>query len=387
MRHSLFAALLLCLSISYAQSVWIADNNPNAPTGANIFPTMQEAIDAATAGDTIYIQPSNTLYGTGTTNIELHFRGIGFNLDKDVPYTSDVLRINLYGAPDGSTNASNSTVSGLNFPFGSGLYLGKNAGGDLDYTLTGVRIYNNFIYTLTYNVAVAVEDLLIAYNSLVNVSFNNGHTNTIIRNNVIDGNLQFFNSANVSAIVSNNIINGSIRKDATDDFLVIQNNNFIGSGSIVGFSNMQNAIISNNIFYGSTPSNFTNGNSTSTSFQLNVFSNNISFATANNDLPPAGGGAGNTGGGNLVDTDPLFTSATLSTTWQSADDYTLGAGSPALGAGTDATDIGISGGPYPFGTPNLQLETSSIPTIQSLNVSSVINVGQDLQVDVSAKSN
>ncbi len=344
------------------------------------------------AGDTIYIQPSNTKYGTATTNIELHFRGIGFNLDKDVPYTSDVTRINLYGAPDGSTNPSNSSISGINFPTSSnGIYLGKASSGDQTYTLSGVRIYNNFINSLSYVSAVPIDDILVAYNYFNVMLYNNTVTNSVIRNNVVDAYIQFTSNINgvTTATVSNNIINGYIYKVSLDDFLVVQNNLFVGNGSTstaFAFA-MENAIISNNIFYGATPSVTGAGNSTSISFENNVFSNNISFSTGNNDLPPAGGGAGNTGTGNLANTDPQLTSPTLSTTWQSTDDYTLEAGSPALGAGTDATDIGISGGPYPFGSPNLQLETSPIPTIQSLNISTVINVGQDLEVEVSAKSN
>ena len=46
----------------WAQAIWIADNNFNAPTGANVFPTIQEAIDAASAGDIVHVQPSPTTY-------------------------------------------------------------------------------------------------------------------------------------------------------------------------------------------------------------------------------------------------------------------------------------------------------------------------------------
>jgi len=387
MKKFLTLLLLLSFITISAQSIWIADNNPNAPTGSNIFGTIQEAIDAATAGDTIYIQPSNTAYGTGTTEVELHFRGIGFNLDKDIPYQSSVFRLNLYGAPDGSTNASNSTVSGLNIT--SGLYLGRNSSGDQYYTLNGVRVFNNSVNSFTYSAAVKNDDLLVAYNYIRLCTFNDTVSNTTIRNNVIDEYIIFDNSTTpITATITNNIINGYVRKDAIDDFLVVQNNNFIGNGSFsTAFSStMENAIISNNIFYGATPSVTGAGASTSTSFENNVFTNNISFSTGNNELPPAGGGAGNTGLGNLEGIDPQFTTATLSTIWQSADDYTTSAAEVTIG-GSDGTDIGIFGGPYPFGAGNLTLATSPIPTIQSLNISTIINPGQLLEVEVSAKSN
>ncbi|MEM6643471.1 MAG: hypothetical protein AAF616_10870 [Bacteroidota bacterium] len=379
--------LLLTVGLT-AQTIRIVDNNPNAPTGANIFGTIQEAIDAASAGDTIYIQPSAIQYGIGTARIELHFRGIGFNLDKDIPYISEVNRINLYGAADGSTNPSNSTITGLEI---AQIRLGKEFSGDQDYTLAGVRIFNNRITTsVTWNTGnsiTTIDDLTVAFNYVASISFNYPLTNCQIRNNVIDGSVSFASSsASIAAIVANNIINGSITKSSTNDFLVIQNNNFIGNGSSsASFSSMQNATINNNIFYGSTPSTTGAGNSTSASFQLNQFNNNITFSTGNNDLPPAGGGVGNTGSGNLVDLNPQFTEVTLSTTWQSTDDYTTAA-PEVTNAGTDGTDIGIFGGPFPF-APNLELVTSSIPTIQTLNTSTLINPGQDLEVEVSAKAN
>ena len=112
----------------------------------------------------------------------------------------------------------------------------------------------------------------------------------------------------------------------------------------------------------------------------------MSFSTNNDVLPPQGGVAGNTGTGNYQGIDPQFASATLSNTWQSTDDYTT-SGAEVTNGGTDATDVGIFGGPYPFNGVNLQLLTSAIPTIQSLNISTVINPNQPLEVNVSAKSN
>lgn len=385
MKKLLTATLIFGLFITQAQTIWIADNNPSAPTGTNIFPTIQEAIDAAAAGDTIYIQPSPTTYTGGTTIVQLHFRGIGFNLDKDIPYTSNVTRINLYGAPDGSTNSSGSSISGLGL---TNLYLGRNAGGDQSYTLTGVNIYNNSINTLSYQSAVPIDDLLIAYNYINNASFNVSVDNSIFRNNVFDGTIQFFNTTTLTTIISNNIINGAIYKNSLDDFLVIQNNNFIGNGtSSVAFSSiMRDANIINNIFYGSTPSVAAAGTTISTNFQNNTFNNNITFSTGDNTLPPTGGGVDNNGNGGSENVNPQFTTATLSTVWQEADDYTTGAAAVTNG-GSDGTDIGIFGGPYPFPTTNLQLTTSPIPTIQSLNISTIINPGQPLQVDVSAQSN
>ena len=42
--------LLIAIGIIFptqAQTIWVADNNFNAPTGPNVFATIQAAIDAA----------------------------------------------------------------------------------------------------------------------------------------------------------------------------------------------------------------------------------------------------------------------------------------------------------------------------------------------------
>ena len=77
----------------------------------------------------------------------------------------------------------------------------------------------------------------------------------------------------------------------------------------------------------------------------------------------------------------------LLNTWTGAYDFTLMTGSPALLAGSDGTDIGISGGSYPFPDANLVLKTTAAPVIQILNTTTVINPGADLPVRIKAKSN
>jgi hypothetical protein len=63
------------------------------------------------------------------------------------------------------------------------------------------------------------------------------------------------------------------------------------------------------------------------------------------------------------------------------------AGSGAIDAGSDGTDIGITGGFYPWTEANLILKTTAGPTIEVLNTSTIINPTDPLPVRVKAKSN
>ena len=160
---------------------------------------------------------------------------------------------------------------------------------------------------------------------------------------------------------------------------------FIGGANSYAFSTLYDKTVANNIFYGRTPSNSAAG-SASASFQRNIFTNNISISTGNDALPPAG--ATNTGSGNLVSEVVGFVNVPFSNTWSSAHDFTLTPGvSQAIGAGSDGSDIGISGGPYAWTESNLVLKTTSAPTIELLNTNTVINPGDNLPVRVKAKSN
>lgn len=388
MKKLLFSLLFICtIQPSIGQNVFIADNNFNAPTGANIFPTIQQAVDAASAGDFIYIQPSPTTYGSVIIEKELHLVGIGFNLDKDLPHESTMTDITLRNNVDNLINPSNSTITGLDI---RDIYPNKRSG--LDYTLSGVKIYNCEINRLYWSSAATypVLDALEIYDNYITggITFANAVLNGLVRNNLITGSFDLRSTSPNSIIITNNIIYGSIDKSSFGDNLIIQNNYFIGSkGNTVSFSVMLDAIIANNIFYGRTPSNATGGNSTSTNFQRNIFTNNLSYETGNDELPPSGGGVDNSGDGNIEGSSPLFTNVLILNSWSSAYNFTLQAGSPALNAGSDGSDIGITGGPYPFTGTNFILDTTPLPTIQILNTSSVINPGDDLDVRIKAKSN
>lgn len=383
--------VVVCFSLTSAQTTWVADNNFNAPTGLNVFPTIQEAVDAASDGDVVQVQPSPTTYGNVSVNKQLTLMGIGFNVDKELPLLSNMGSITLTNNGGGASDADGTIIQGLDF---TQLFAGFNTGSA--FVLENVLVQNcqfqylvNDISTYSPIDGFEIRDCYL-YGSIIGYSvlFRRSAANVIIRNNLILNPIGFQSTAS-SNEVTNNILYDGIQVNADGTNTTILNNYFIastgGDGAFV--SEFKDCIVANNIFYGMTPSFLTGGNSTSTNFQRNVFTNNLVFSTGDDVMPPAGGGVGNSGSGNITGTNPLFINVSLSNTWSSAYDFSLQVGSPALNTGSDGTDIGITGGSYPFPDTNLILKTTAAPVIQILNTTTVINPGDDLPVRIKAKSN
>ena len=135
---------------------------------------------------------------------------------------------------------------------------------------------------------------------------------------------------------------------------------------------MQELVLENNIFYRAEPTGLVNS----------TFNNNLTYLCNNNDLPYGS----NVGSGNLVNVDPnLANYPALGGVAHSWDwDYSLQAGSPAIGTGTNGSDIGINSG----NSPVANLYTyAKIPAVTSLDIPvSSVPVGGTLQINIQAVS-
>jgi hypothetical protein len=379
-------ALSFFASIATAQTtVRIVDHNFNAPTGANIYSTLQAAVTASGSGDIIQVQPSATAYGHVTINKPLTLMGIGFNLTKEIPYQSTIGNVTLTSNVGSTENASGSIITGLTI---TTLTLGTVPGPA--YVLSDVSIYNCIITTINGPSGVSANlNNLDIYANYITSSIRIYNTVTGIswfRNNVLWANYLDFRSASPSSItITNNIMYGFIVIIAATTSIPILNNNFIGaSPSTYSFGSINEKIVSNNIFYGRTP--HANAAGTASGNLINsIFTYNLSISTGNDAFPPAG--ATNSGNNNLQTVSPALTNVPVSSNWSIAYDYTLMTGSAAIDAGSDGTDIGITGGFFPWTEGNLVLKTSAAPTIEILNTSAIINPTDPLPVRVKAKSN
>ena len=344
MKHILFitAILTLLVSLCWAQTVRIVNNNLNRPTGANVYSTLQAAIDAAVAGDIIQIVGSPTSYGSANVTKRLSIFGIGLNPNKDIPVKSTMDYLNLQNT--NSANSSGSVVSGIN---PSTISVG--------YVPSGVAVALNNI---------TIEKCLFSSS----ITFYPGGaliSGVIIRGCQLEGQFYSNDPSNMSNIIVTNCFIKSYLSNMSNTIFkncVIGDNNY---NFALASSWIRDCIFNNNIFYGVTVYNQT--------IERCVFSNNIIFPliTAKDTLVPAGTGIGNSGFGNMNNVDPQFATTGF---------YVLSSSSPAKNAGSDGTDIGLYGGTTPFDYAGMPL-----PYIQLLNTSSAVSKGGNLNVQVKAK--
>ena len=360
---SLLFTVFIVSSLS-AQSVWVVDNRPTAPTGAHVFSDATSAILAASPGDIIHITPSQCGYGNFTINKDsLTFFGIGYNPDKEQPSVASAGTVTI------DQNTFGIRISGINMVQ---LTLGTSAAG----AVGNIFIENGEIDLITGNVCCAATNL----------------SNIIIRNCVIGRDYAGFEYGiqledtyvnSTSVVIANNVIMGSSTTSSggygsinvTD--AIIKNNLFLGNNSNdFAFNRVITSTISNNIFFGRAPQTDALTGSVSNS----SFNNNISFNNTDDTFPI--GISGNTGSGNLETTDPLLSGVTLQDDWDFSFDPTPDAGSPALLGGNDGGDIGLTGGTIPYSVTG-----SPLPIIKVLRVPEIIKEGNNLDATIEAEGN
>lgn len=288
----------------------------NTPSTLAQFNTIQAAVNASTAGDTIYIHGSPNAYGAfNQSNIRLTFIGPGFSPDKSLAFNAVVLNCNISGA-----SSANSEYQGIFF---AGSVSINNPHPD---NLKFIR--NHF-----FNSSVAVNQGATTYTGYL-----------------FEGNL--FDNSGVDA-----------NTNTTYQNFLFQNNYFFENGTVRdgnlggGWFNCINVLFDHNIWFGpgSGTRNITDGNSQRfLSFTNNifvrrnfngrvsssVFNNNITFnAGTNNPWATAGNVDG---GGNIENQDPqMVAQASVNAgTNNPLADYTIPAG-PANNSGSDGKDMGL----------------------------------------------
>jgi hypothetical protein len=329
MRTIITFIFLFCATSMLAQQKVALHSQGITTIFAGVNP-FNDAYTAAQNGDTIYL-PGGNLPFPGTIDKGVFIFGAGHFPDSTIATYPTVLN----GSITINGNADNLHLEGVD--------------------LTG---------TLSFGANQQSNDVVIRRCRLGGITYNGTGTTPCLNNqiseNVIIGMLTLNNMR--ASVVSNNIIQDRISGGIE---VGISNNIFLYNhwGTAFPLNNVDNSFISNNIFMRSS----SYADYIHTSCDLNTFSNNV---FANNP------GAAN----NIFENNHLFTDvATLfvnqtGATFNYAHDYHLN--SPGTYLGTDATQVGIYGGLFPFKTGSVPVN----PHIQTKSIAPQTNTNGELQI-------
>jgi len=337
---SLVVILALVTNLSFAK-IWRVNNNVGQTAD---FVTIQAAADAATAGDTIYLESSIKSYGDLSTKKKIIVFGVGYFLNENA---------NKQAVPNPST------IDNLKLDSDA---FSSSAGS----TFTGVSIAIS-----TYYQVVSTTTSIIFQKCIINGPFGfnkNAYTSSsgsIIKQCILN---RFGVSSGVSNIICKNNIIGYPGITFSDESFnsIIQNNIFISSSSHL---NCAHSVIRNNIFCSKSITFGTSGGTAND----NVYYNNI---TANSMFGSDNGNQAN------VNPETLFVCSTPGTkcgNYSTDGAYVLSATSAAKGAGLGGEDCGIFGGTEPY-------VLSGIPALPTIYYFMLQNTNTELKVDLKIKS-
>jgi hypothetical protein len=331
---TLTAIILFVTGLICEATTLIVDNHVPTPLGT--YATIQLAHNAASAGDTILLTPSDGGY-------------TGINVTKPIHIVG-----NGWARPSASVPNTKTT----DFSFGIG-----SAGS----SITACEVIGNFvIYTnkITIkrskcnwiSVAANCSDVIIIQNLLIGIMQSNSNraiqtmidvasncevfisNNVIINQGTISANHALVVACPSTSIICNNILSG-------EEYSILCDM----SGIVYAPNSVFNNIVLNGGIYGIATSN-------------NNIGNNTQFTATD-------------GNQQNVDMNDVFVDATNF-------DFHLKAGSPAIDAGFNGTDCGIYGGDLGF----VNNGRSELPFIYYLDVPVTVDKKDGLNVTIKAKS-
>lgn len=330
----LFVFITATLLLSMAHSaVWFVSNTGNLSAD---FTSLSNAHNGASAGDTLYVEGSETGYGSWNVSKQLTVFGPGYFLDEN-PET----QVNLLPAWIQSINFN----AGSEYSKVSGCYV--SAGITLNtsnLTIERNYVHINSVYTWVYCIDIT----------------NNSFSNTIRQNYLMRSGTTNVTTIDINANSIENVIsNNYIYSQGNSIIGVLTASSSINNNVMDGNIDVHYTMLQNNIYLG--------GNYSGTN---NLLLNNISY---NSDF--------GTDNGNISEVD--MESGVFVGTGSTDGQWMLAEGSPAEGAGYEGVDCGMYGGAAPYvlsGMPN-------IPAIFFLDAPQVIPFDSDqMEIQIQAKT-
>ena len=332
--------LLFALLVTW-QAVFATIRTVNNTSGsAAEFTTIAAAISASQPGDTVYVQPSMTAYATAVLDKRVVLMGAGHNPSFS-PYNTTISTITLQG------NASNSIIKGIAFN------------------------------SLVSSSAIVCNNLLVSGCFISNFSTNPINLNMGTYNSWVFEGCVFFNGPNITTnfvmLGSNLIIRNCFVQSISPSsafvnlpsgtwvdhcIIYVASASFGYGGPFAG----TNVLCTNSVLISDSSLNYGVENSCNSC----QFNNNLLWNINGSALFP-----NNLNSTNVVNTSPQFLNFGLSGNYNYSWNFQLSSESPAIGAASDGSDIGIYGGIFDFspigadaGTPQIvdfQLGSSTAP--------------------------
>jgi hypothetical protein len=301
MKKQLLISLIFVLfcGLLSGQHLKRVNNNPGADPD---YATLQAANDAASNGDTIYVEGSPTDYDGADISKKLVIIGPGYFL----------------------TDNDSTQAFGIAATFKDNISFNTGSAGSI---ITGCKINNTI--TLSVNDISIIRcnvQYIMGYADVNNILILQNYVNTINSGS-------YYKTTN--SVISNNIVSQIYISSSSGNLQIVNNVCTYDYGYAI---NAYNASIANNII-------------TSTTYGIAV---NTGNAINNNIFA----GAGTNANGNLYNVVMANVFVDFSGSLNYSDDakWKLKTGSPAIGAGVSGVDCGVFGGPTPYvlsGVPNL----------------------------------
>lgn len=358
---SLFTLTMALVFLPFCHAaVFVVDNIPG--NGAP-YTSVQTAINAALAGDTIMVQPSPISYGNITINKQLVLIGRGHIAG------SNNANIGTITLQDGS---SNTVLTGMKIERveGASLAVVHNISIDrnilegssvIQSTIWGSSSANN--WTIKGN--VIIEAPLCGGCQVINMTSAILNTNWVFRNNIFvsrtgTNSTRLFNNMNATTQFVHNIV-------------ILRNDSYMFGGPVGSWGQASNDVnIQNNIFWVQTTTIDPKVNCINCNWSYNLL---YSPSGALDTLP---------GATNLNNVNPQFVKiqAPNNAAFTYDSDYHCATGSPGATGASDNGMLGVYGGGYRFSNTG---DPSGIPhIIEMLLENVVIQQGSNATIRVNA---
>ncbi len=332
MKNLILTAVLAIATLSSFATVRTVSNHPN---GGAQYSTLAAAYAAASTGDTLLIEGTDIYYESVGSCSAANFTksltlvGIGINPIKQNPKRTIIAEwTGCSPNMEITSGASGSKFYGIEFSYG--LYLSS---GISNIVFENCKFNADFNFNTETASGIIFRNCIFDNDNALNIEFSTNLVEADFQNCIFDG--------YINAPATNLTITSTF-----NHCLFLRNN---GEQLV----NLVGPTVTNCIFMNYTAA--ANAGTTG-----GTFINNIARLAAT--LPPVG----NSGSGNLSNTNPNFITYTANAFYSKTHDYDVQSGSPAINAGNDATDIGLHGGSSEFSETG---EVLIVPIVRSVNIS------------------